>query len=199
MSNQLFWHEGPTEDRRLLTGQANRLWGLERQSSSGGEGVRPTHYGKSPVFFPFPTPFVTLAAGTPEFARSGGAKSPAPPPWRSVQQPGRVHLCYVAEILFWQQQEWLPPRMRMTEAAVVSAVMGLGRLGGRKLHRRLSELGRKANLYVPPWRAQCPTTVPTDLRLEANRNGVRFEHFLEMWGKALKQDATERQRRQEQS
>lgn len=108
----------------------------------------------------------------------------------------RAEYTYVAEILFWQHQDWLPPRMRMTETAIVSTVMWLRRLSGRKLHRRLSELGHKANLYVPPWRAQIPTTVPTDLCLEANRNGISFEHFLEMWGKALKQDASEKQSKQ---
>ncbi len=101
----------------------------------------------------------------------------------------RAEHTYVAEILFWQQQEWLPPRMRMTEAAVVSAVMWLGRLSGRKLHQRLSELGRKTKLYVPPWRARLPTTFPTEPCLEAHRNGVRFEDFLKIWSNVLTKKA----------
>ena len=108
----------------------------------------------------------------------------------------RAEYSYVAEILFWQQQEWLPPRMRMTEAAVVSAVMWLGRLSGRKLHRRLSELGHKANLYVPPWRARLPTTFPTELCLDAHRNGVQFDDFLIMWSNVLVKHAAQAQARE---
>jgi hypothetical protein len=107
----------------------------------------------------------------------------------------RAEFTYVSEIQFWQQQAMLPPRMRLTETDVVIAIVDLQRLSGRKLHRRLSELGRKGNLYVPPWRAQLPPTAPTELWLEASRNGISDEDFLHMWATVLKRDAAERQAR----
>ena len=95
---------------------------------------------------------------------------------------------YVTDMLFWQDQEWLPPRMRLSDAEVASRLMHYRTLSGRALHRKLSELGRAHKMYVPPWRMRWPLTVPRKAGEIARRNGIGILELLERWVSMLGKD-----------
>jgi hypothetical protein len=95
---------------------------------------------------------------------------------------------YVMDMLFWQDQAWLPPRMQLTDAEVASKLMHYRTLSGRALHRKLSELGRAHKMYVPPWRMRSPLTVPRKAWEIARRNGIGILELLEKWVSVLGKD-----------
>lgn len=100
----------------------------------------------------------------------------------------RTDYVYVTDILFCQDQQWLPPRMRLKHDEVVSKFMHYRALNGRALHRKLSELGRAVEMPVPPWRSKQPFTVPLAAWEIARRNGVGILEVLQMWIGLLQKD-----------
>lgn len=96
-----------------------------------------------------------------------------------------VHL---SAVQFWQAQETLPARMRMSHNEAVRKFMHYRTLSGRVLHRRLCELGRQHNMVVPPWRIRRPLTVPREACEIARRSGIDIIELWGMWRRAMQMD-----------
>lgn len=97
----------------------------------------------------------------------------------------------IAWLLFWDEQSWLPPRLRIPDNELTSRLVSLQGMSGRALHRHLSARGRSAKLpnalYVPPWRAKHPITLPKFAFEVAQQFGLGLHSLLTCWGKVLEE------------
>lgn len=93
----------------------------------------------------------------------------------------RVEGCSYAELSFWDEQNDLPPRLKMTAEEVTKRLQSYAGFSGRTLHGFLREKARQHGLDVPQRESRVPLIIPTAILEFAKANKISVRRLLPMW------------------
>ena len=95
----------------------------------------------------------------------------------------RIDGVHYAELAFWDEQDDLPPRLKMSIDELAMRLKTYARFSGRVLHGFLRAKAHPLGLDVPPREAREPMIIPREILEIAKENKIGLRQLLETWPK----------------
>ena len=93
----------------------------------------------------------------------------------------KIDGCLYAELDFWDEQNELPPRLRLSVEEVSERLQSYARLSGRALHSILRKEAEPFEAYVPPRDMRVPLIVATAVLEFAKEKQISLKQLLPAW------------------
>ncbi len=101
----------------------------------------------------------------------------------------RIDGIHYAELWFWDEQNDLPPRLKMTIEELEARLRTYRRYSGRMLHGFLRAKAEPHGQYVPPREMRMPFIIPNEVVDIAKANDIGARQLLPIWFEAARKKA----------